>query len=484
VWFLPLLQVVWVNSHTLFVFGPVLAWIFTGGAILQNLATRAIGWPEGEREASRRAELRAGTLVIVAILVSLACAVNPYGLRGAMFPLVLLQEIHKSSVLGTAIDEFRSPFDLEQIQWPLCLSVGLVIASLVTFIVNWRRIDIASVAIWAAMVYLAAVALRNVGLLAVAATWAGLVNIQLLLDQTRSQARVTKVTQELRPLAAAAHVVMGLLLIVAAWQIAADRLHVRMGPQQFGLKLADNARPEQATAFLLRERDIQPNIFHDMADASWLIWQAHNRFPVFVDGRLEVYGEQFLGKHLNMDDVAMDQVIEERGVNVIVARTDSMGGLASRLVRSPEWSLVHLDSRNLVFVRNIPPHEAVIAQWRIDPEEPWSPRDPEPTESLASWQQLIGARARPTFESGMVRAFLTIGAIDNAETYARRGLARFPDNAEFQLTLAQILRSRGRSVEAEELTVTAAATPAKARLFTQATKAIPSTTSSRVQSPS
>jgi tetratricopeptide (TPR) repeat protein len=164
-----------------------------------------------------------------------------------------------------------------------------------------------------------------------------------------------------------------------------------------------------------------------------------------------VYGEQFLGKHLNMDDVAMDQVIEERGVNVIVARTDSMGGLASRLVRSPEWSLVHLDSRNLVFVRNIPPHEAVIAQWRIDPEEPWSPRDPEPTESLASWQQLIGARARPTFESGMVRAFLTIGAIDNAETYARRGLARFPDNAEFQLTLAQILRSRGRSVEAEEL---------------------------------
>lgn len=450
VWLLPILQVIWVNSHTLFVFGPIIAWVFAVGAMLQNAAHKTIGWPERNGDATDT-PLRSGTLTIVAILVSLACLVNPYGWRGAAFPLILIQEIHKSSVLGTAIEEFRSPFQAEQTGWALHLAAGLVIASLITFMINWRRIDLAGAALWAAFVYLLAVALRNVGMLAFVATWAGLVNLQSWLVHRSADEGAVRKWKLIRPWVGPAHVALGIALIATAWQVAANRLQLRHGVQSFGVDLLAWSHPVDAVEFLQRETDIQPNIFHDMADASWLIWQAHERIPVFVDGRLEVYGEEFLGRHLNMSEAQIDRVIGEQGVNVVLIHTARMQSVAARLMHSPGWALVHLDPRNLVFVRDIPEHAKVIAKWRIDPQEPWSPRGPEPDELIAPWQKWLGTRVQPMFAPGMVRAFLAIGSIDNAEVYARRGLEKFPDNMELRLTLAQILRSRGRSAEADSI---------------------------------
>ena len=74
---LPLVQVAWVNTQGLFVFGPILL-----GAALLDAALRPGAFAPGRKRWWR-------IVGLAAVLTGLACLVNPYGLTGAIYPLQL-----------------------------------------------------------------------------------------------------------------------------------------------------------------------------------------------------------------------------------------------------------------------------------------------------------------------------------------------------------------------------------------------------------
>lgn len=76
-WLLPLVQMAWVNSHGLFVLGPIVL-----GFALIDAALR-----RGAFSAERRAWWT--TVVPASAATAAACLLNPYGLRGALYPLEL-----------------------------------------------------------------------------------------------------------------------------------------------------------------------------------------------------------------------------------------------------------------------------------------------------------------------------------------------------------------------------------------------------------
>ena len=76
---LPAVQVLWVNSQGLFVLGPILI-----GMALADASVR-----RGAFDPSRRPWWR--TVLTASGLTAAACAVNPYGLLGAVYPLALVQ---------------------------------------------------------------------------------------------------------------------------------------------------------------------------------------------------------------------------------------------------------------------------------------------------------------------------------------------------------------------------------------------------------
>jgi tetratricopeptide (TPR) repeat protein len=88
-WSLPLVQVIWVNSHGLFVLGPIILGAFLidqiAGAIRRR-RTRA----NTANSPGRRWWLHVGG---AALAVVAACLVNPYGWRGAIFPFELFPKI-------------------------------------------------------------------------------------------------------------------------------------------------------------------------------------------------------------------------------------------------------------------------------------------------------------------------------------------------------------------------------------------------------
>lgn len=431
-WMLPVLQVLWTNTHTLFIFGPVLAWIFTAGDALRRLRKRWTG--AAQPFVDRR-------LVLLALLVTGACWISPYGNRGAMKPLQLFHAIHKESFFGDAILEFRSPFALTTWGWDLWLAAILVAASFGSFLGNLPRLDVTRLAVWAGVLYTAGVANRNVGLFAFVAVWATLRNLDEAGWPGRFSGRAVP----------AAHAALALLLAASAWYVATDRYAMGMGrPHRMGLGVAPWSTAAEATAFLL-EAGCPPQLFHDMADGAYVAWAAEGRLRVFVDGRLQLYGEDFVKAYVEVGPASWDAFARRFRINTVLLEHQRFIPLIQKLRSSSEWALVHLDNREVVFVRDAPEHAELIRRFRIDARQPWTPRRPEPDETPSAWWRRLGTVGLPWHSLGMAKAFLLLGGVDNAQRYLERGHERFPENPEIRLTLAQVYRSRGRDSDADRL---------------------------------
>jgi tetratricopeptide (TPR) repeat protein len=101
-WLLPLIQVLWVNMHGLFVLGPIVLGLWLAQRAGQRLWQRDQGRPAGWWRHVGGASAA----------VILACLVNPYGLEGALFPLELYGKVMQDDQPYKAyIQEFRTPRD-------------------------------------------------------------------------------------------------------------------------------------------------------------------------------------------------------------------------------------------------------------------------------------------------------------------------------------------------------------------------------------
>jgi tetratricopeptide (TPR) repeat protein len=107
-WLLPVVQILWVNTQGLFIFGPVLLGLFVTAHAARLLWDRWRGqltWGPEQRRWWRHV---GGALVAVL----LACLVNPYFLDGARFPLDLWPKVsEENNIYKRYIDELQSPAD-------------------------------------------------------------------------------------------------------------------------------------------------------------------------------------------------------------------------------------------------------------------------------------------------------------------------------------------------------------------------------------
>jgi hypothetical protein len=423
-WVLPALQVLWVNLHTLFVMGPILAWTFAGGAAVVSVWRRGPGG--GESGTARGSLIR---LLAVAVLVTAACWVNPYGTRGVMYVRELWSESSAGHAVAETIKEMKSPLAIPLARWPWDLNAAAVLAVVGagTFVRNRRRLNLARLVVFGAGVFLFLKAARNEGLLALMAGWAALRNI----EEAESEQPVTagSLTVLWHSLVAAAGV-------SAAWYIATDRYWVRIGaPMETGIGVVSWGAPEGAAAFL-SEAGPAPNLFNGVRDGGYLIWRLEGRAPVFVDGRTDVYGPELLNELVSVKPATWAALAERRGIRTAVFPVSGFEDMVRSLAAAGSgWVLVHLDHRNVVFVRDVPENSAVIAARRIDLRKPWGfpERSPDAGEV---WKHAIGGRGRPWYWNGMADTFLALGSIENAAAALRRVVESKPDSRPDRIALA------------------------------------------------
>lgn len=460
-WFMPLAQIVWTNSHTLFILGPVVCWLYWVGSFIRPVdLAESSQCPRGTSSAGGPRFSIRGRLLATAMLASVACFANPYFLRGALFPFKLFAESRQSHFLSQHIDELRGLTSLPIYTWSWIVWAAalLFVIGLGTFLTEGRRHPAARLLVFLAFAYLALTSIRNLALFSMVAAQAGLMNLSDNVARRAVRDPAAALTKSrFTPFGQMA---LTVALLCLAWYAASNRFSQSQSDnRRAGLGVVEQNIPRQAVEFL-KEAGASPEVYSSMGDSNYLLWAAHDKFRVYVDGRLEVYGDEFLREYFTGHS-DIDALAARYGISTVIVQRDSFGWLLAELAANPQWALVHLDHRNLVYVKDFPANAGLIARYRIDPNQPFTPRTPEPDESIGGFARLIGGVGRPWYSVGMARTFLTFGAIDNAETYLGKALEHYPNDVDARVLMSVVQTVRGRPSEAERLVAGLSLTPAQ-----------------------
>jgi hypothetical protein len=110
-----------------------------------------------------------------------------------------------------------------------------------------------------------------------------------------------------------------------------------------------NIAPAAAVDFVKRN-NIGGNVFNNQQFGGYLIWSG---IPVFIDGRLEVYGDAFVRKYaqtIDLADVAAAYAVLDE-YNIRWAILNPYEPLVGELARNNAWDKAYADADAVVFVR-------------------------------------------------------------------------------------------------------------------------------------
>jgi Flp pilus assembly protein TadD len=441
IWLLPVMQLVWCNAHTLWVLGPVTLWIVVLAEwIEQRLVGRRVLQPRVDTITGKR--LR--TLVIVAGAASSVTWVNPYLVRGVLFPFGLFREIRAGHMFSEAIAEFRSPFSdyFLAVDLRTAALVAVIVISLAGFVVNRRRTPLSRLALWGAYLFVAVEAQRNVALFAWVAGFATMLN----LGQWYAAAPRRYV-----PWVARAAVALFVLLVIPA--AVTDRLYRSQGSlKRFGFGVSDHRFPVRALAFI-REQGLPTPVFHALGDGGYVMFEG-GPGSVYTDGRLEVYGSDKLAQafRVSWTGEGLDAESDRTGANTVIVRNDiGYRPLLLFLEDSDDWFPVYYDPLHLVYLRNRPETGALIERYGFDWSAPREHRVTPPSfPASAPWW--VDRRGDAYADERLGSLLAGVGNYALALQHFERAHARRdPYDRRTRMFLGLFREAQGRQTEADAL---------------------------------
>ena len=330
-WPIPLLQLVWANSHGGF---------FMGWAVLGAYCLAAMGWSLPKRNALWATSLGA-------FLVS---GLNPNGFR--IFEILL--GYRESYLTQTLIEWSRPPLLGPPFSFPLLLfgTAGLML-------VSWRRVKLQDAVLLIAFGGAAIAAFRNLAFVAFfAPIFFATYGWPLLSSRVAALPRI------------AAQAVAGVLLLtLIGYYGTAGRL--------FQLRVADWKTPTGAAEFLSKISN-EMRMFNAYEYGGFLIWALGPERQTFIDGRAlneSVYRDYQIIL-ASPDRTTRERLLRKYDVQVVVANsfefvTGVLYPLVEQLSNPTEtgWELVFRDAQALVFVRSDPKNQAIIEAHRLDKTE-------------------------------------------------------------------------------------------------------------------
>ncbi|HEY3354312.1 MAG TPA: hypothetical protein VGQ83_13755 [Polyangia bacterium] len=344
-WLLPPLVLVWTNLHP----GVATGLVFV-------LCGAALQWREWRRWLP----------VVVACLV--ASVVHPDGPRHLMWAL--------QSVPGGGLAAFRK-HNFEQMptlspEYAGSLQVWLFIglAALSALAVGWGFVRRSRP--WFGLVLVTALTymgLSTIRFVTTAAMALPVVVVAVLAAARRSPATAPAAPA---PRGRAWQAGVAALAVTAALAVGLDaKLAVAgystmSGPRRGGFGLQRSAYPFGAADFL-KSLPLKGGIFNEHSFGAFLAWYWDGQPQIYFHGYLldeRFYDQDYLGANKSPEE--FDRIVKEHDIGAFfMARlpvTPTHGPLLHRLLLTkPEWHLLYWDDRAIVFLRDRPEHQAIIA---------------------------------------------------------------------------------------------------------------------------
>jgi len=336
-WLLPPLTVAWVNLHAGFSVGLLLVAITFAGELIRALwdlrRTR-----DPRQDPALRHALAIGAVGIACLAL---CGLNPYGWRALWVPFHTVS----MDVARNYIQEWQSPDFHDRIAQAFVvlwiLTFGAVGASR-------RRLEVTEFLQFGVFTALSLQSARNIGLFAVVAApilsrhaHSAMERIGERWPEWRSRRRTPRPTPADLALrwVVLALVVAGTLLKTA--QSMSATLNQRV--------IADT-EPAGAASYL-RAHPARGALFNAYNFGGYLVWTLPT--PVYVDGRADLYGDDFLRQYVRtyMADRGFERMLSDRGVGVVIV--DPQAPIATALLARPGWTLRYRDRVAVVITRDV-----------------------------------------------------------------------------------------------------------------------------------
>jgi hypothetical protein len=318
-WLLPLLMVVWVNTHGSFVLGPVLIALAGAGSWLQGLIGRSDAPPRTERP-------RLWRLALWGLITVAACAANPRGVqvvRAVLAPFA-------SPVVTDIVTEWAAP-TLHTTTGALFFALSALLAcalALNRFL--RRRLEAADLLMAAAFFALALTARRYVVWFAMAGGVLFVVYTAALMPATvRTDGSPGKRGPNIVIVAA----LLGLLALATPWMKPWLNLPPTVQP------LLAPSTPVEAVEVLRADPDPARRLFHSEGYGSYLTWAAPGQ-PVFIDPRFDLYPAGQWRDYLDLSrGTSADSLLGAYGIDGLLLEKESQSGLLRVVREDPQWEL-------------------------------------------------------------------------------------------------------------------------------------------------
>jgi hypothetical protein len=329
-WPLVPLMALWCNVHGGFVTGIVLTGIYAAVA-----AARTVREPDA---AVRRRALGFGALLVALVI---ATAANPHGF-GLGRDL-----LHHLATNATAalVNEWRSP-NFQAPTIPVLAFELLVLATVALAVLAGRRLAWVELALLAFFLHESLHAARQMSLFAIVAAplLAREISVPLAARWPAFAARWRAIAGEQAALRAPLVYLPACVALFVALALA--------GKTGFPRTLDDLQLSSGAAAFIdaHKERFARPFNTDNLGGA--LIHRFWPDVHVFVDDRIDVYGDAFVADDYLAVAAARPgwrEVLQRHGIDAAVV---SAAAPAATLLRAaPDWQLAYEDDRNLIFLR-------------------------------------------------------------------------------------------------------------------------------------
>ena len=325
-YWLPLIQLIWVNMEGLFILGWAALLVHAIGGYLH-------------RHKMDKSLIRAGILSITADLV------NPYFFKGVAFPFILWTRLQGSDLHKQTIGEFASflkslSFLGQHDDSGLHLFVFLLLALAILLFsaLTWRKRKFHEIVLTVVFGYLAFTAIRNIPLFILVA----LPYLPAMLRDCFDGKEEAVWRPKLIP-----YIFLFLVLSLSA-RVATNAYYISdRRVDRIGFGLGEMCLPLEAARFL-NVNHLDGRMLNSLDCGGWLDWKAPQ--PTFIDGRLEVPSNDFYRDYTDSyKPDGLQPLIARYHPQLVLLDYNACEPWVEQLQRDSEWRLIYLDTCAAIF---------------------------------------------------------------------------------------------------------------------------------------
>jgi hypothetical protein len=322
---LPFFSLLWVNIHAGYFLGLVIIFIFILGHLLDLIIFNLL--KTGSFELPEKKTIT--NLCVVLGCCVLATLANPNGFHILIYPFQTLTD----QAMQQFLQEWFSP-DFHQLEWQPFAYYLLVFIG--TGMLSKNSLSSTKILLTVLFGYAALMSMRHVPLFVI-------VSIPILSEQISSFVSIQSKSKS------AGQVQKVIAPIFLSLSIIAICLRFNQVSQEQSKSEVINF-PRTAVDWIIKNQP-EGNLFNSYNWGGYLIWRDYLHYPVYIDGRADVYGAEFIYTYLNiyLAQPGWENLLDAYKINLVLVEPES--DLSMELRHSVSWVNVFENKTSIIFER-------------------------------------------------------------------------------------------------------------------------------------